>query len=81
MKNRSGRDRLLMATSTAFIQRTGPSGLVHLPALGFQTLGTDKSVRPSLLIEVIMTGFLGPKLVLPRDQRHRPAPPRVPDFP
>ncbi len=51
MKNRSGRDRILLPTGTAFLQRAGPSGPVHRPAFRSLTLGADKSVRPSLLIE------------------------------
>ncbi len=61
MKNRPGRDRILMSTNTAFIQRTGPSGPVHLPALRSLTLGADKSVRPSLLIQVLLTCLFGPE--------------------
>ncbi len=80
MKNRAGRDRVLMSTRTAFIQGAGPSGPVNLPALRSLTLGADKSVRPSLLIEVILTGLLGPESVLPLDQRHRTIPPRAARF-
>ena len=80
MKNRASRDRILMSTRTAFIQGAGPSGPVNLPPLGALTLGADKPVRPSLLIEVILTGLLGPESVLPLDQRHRTIPPRVPRF-
>jgi hypothetical protein len=80
MTNRAGRDRILMSTRTAFIQGAGPSGPVNLPALRSLTLGADKSVRPSLLIEVILTDLLGPESVLPLDQRHHTIPPRVPGF-
>ena len=80
MKNRTGRDRILMATRTTFIEGLGASRSMHRPALGLLAFRAQKPLRPPLSKQVGLARFLSPKLVLPVDQRHRVHPPQAQEF-
>ena len=52
-----------MMTRHTFIHRRDTTGAVHRPIFRTLTLGTDKTIRPTLLKEILPTRSIGAKFL------------------